>query len=59
MDIESIKITVDAVNKVCEILNVNYGDVDMKSLSEENLFVFLATAIEAGYRIGFIDGKGA
>lgn len=57
MNIEDVKITPEAVEKVCAILSNNYGsDIDFKTMSNANLDVFLATAIEAAYRIGFLDG---
>lgn len=57
MNIEDVTITVEALEKVCSILDNNYGaDINFKTMSEDNMNVFLATAIEAAYRIGFLDG---
>lgn len=56
MDLETIKITPEAFSKICNILDVNFGEIDVKALSETDLHYFIATCIEAAYKVGFSDG---
>lgn len=57
MNIEEVRIPVKAVEKVCSILVTNYGNPNFKTLSNANLELFIATAIEAAYRVGYLDGQ--
>jgi hypothetical protein len=56
MDLEKIKMTPEAFSKICDILNTNFGNIDLKTLSENDLHYFIATCIEAAYKVGLSDG---
>jgi hypothetical protein len=56
MDLEKIKLTPEAFTRICELLNNNFGEVELKNLNEDDLHYFIATCMEASYKIGVQDG---
>lgn len=56
MDLEKIKITPEAFSRICDLLNANFGEIDLKALSENDLHYFIATCIDAAYKVGLSDG---
>lgn len=57
MNISEIKITEAAFDEIGAILSINFGEISLKTLTEETFYIFLATTIEASYRVGFKDGS--
>jgi hypothetical protein len=58
-DIEKVKMPEASYNDIASILDQNYGEVSLESLDERTFAIFLATAIEAAYRVGFRDGAAS
>ena len=56
MEINDIVFKEDAYNRIGAVLDENFGEIDVKTLTDETLAIFLAAAIKISYQIGYYDG---
>ncbi len=57
MDLNDIKFPESSYNDIVEILDNNFGEIDVAQLSQDDFIVFMAATINAAYKIGFRDGS--
>jgi hypothetical protein len=56
MKLEDIKLTEADYNKIAAILDTNFGEVTLQTLNDETFIIFVATVLDASYRVGFQAG---
>lgn len=59
MELDDIKFSETAYNQIAAILDQSFGEIEVETLTDEKLAIFLAAAFTTAYKIGYRDGVGS